>query len=432
MKELFTDHRRWRILTIVFVLSSHLRSNAANLDSEKNVNEEQIAHRSPSQESSWSLRKETQQVDDDYQDRSLIINGTMAELGRYPYIVELFPTPGCGGSLIAPDVVLTAAHCLLQVDNFELVQIPRTVTIGRHSLYWDFEDADAYETINTASYKIHKSFIETSFDRAHDTLPGHGDVALIKLEKASKIQPAKISKGAASSRLEVGDRLTVMGYGLTEEGVASYDLMETEVDFMAEETCEEFTQYFFDYVGQYTFMNQQKKDFELGYEFCVSHPTYSADCHGDSGGPVIVRGDTAAEDIIVGTVSWGLACLHEVPSVYADIGAIRKWIDETLTEWNSVPVNYVHVPSDRPSAALSTALSTAPSAAPSPATDTPSTSVSELRSSLSSSADSSSLLSKSGPKPPLSSELVSPLTSSSQHLNPNFLWFLLSAIYIIF
>eukprot|EP00588_Corethron_pennatum_P025948 CAMPEP_0194315538 /NCGR_PEP_ID=MMETSP0171-20130528/12353_1 /TAXON_ID=218684 /ORGANISM="Corethron pennatum, Strain L29A3" /LENGTH=335 /DNA_ID=CAMNT_0039071399 /DNA_START=133 /DNA_END=1137 /DNA_ORIENTATION=+ len=335
MKELFTDHRRWRILNIVFVLSSHLCSNAANFDFEKNVNEEQIApHRSQSQKSSWSLRKEKQQVDDDNQDRSLIINGTMAELGRYPYIVELFPTPGCGGSLIAPDVVLTAAHCLLQADNFELVQIPRTVTIGRHSLYWDFEDADAYETISTASYKIHKSFIETSFaHRAHDTLPGHGDVALIKLEKESKIQPAKISKGAASSRLEVGDRLTVMGYGLTEEGVASYDLMETEVDFMAEETCEEFTQYFLDYVGQYTFMNQQKKDFELGYEFCVSHPTDSADCHGDSGGPVIVRGDTPAEDIIVGTVSWGLACLHEVPSVYADIGAIRKWIDETLTEW---------------------------------------------------------------------------------------------------
>jgi secreted trypsin-like serine protease len=41
--------------------------------------------------------------------RTLIINGQVAEPGDYPYFVH-FATPGCGGTLIAPDIVLTAAH----------------------------------------------------------------------------------------------------------------------------------------------------------------------------------------------------------------------------------------------------------------------------------------------------------------------------------
>lgn len=48
--------------------------------------------------------------------RSLIIGGVKAPLRRYPYFVSLSQTQGsegeCGGSLIAPDLFITAGHCL--------------------------------------------------------------------------------------------------------------------------------------------------------------------------------------------------------------------------------------------------------------------------------------------------------------------------------
>jgi secreted trypsin-like serine protease len=49
------------------------------------------------------------------EERMLIIGGTEAVVGRYPYAVLLRNSSNrisrCGGSLIARDVVLSAAHC---------------------------------------------------------------------------------------------------------------------------------------------------------------------------------------------------------------------------------------------------------------------------------------------------------------------------------
>jgi secreted trypsin-like serine protease len=61
-----------------------------------------------------------------------IIGGSLAPSDRYPYVVNLEPI-GCGGSLIAPDVVLTAAHCK---DAYYEVHVGKTNL--NHA--WDWRD----------------------------------------------------------------------------------------------------------------------------------------------------------------------------------------------------------------------------------------------------------------------------------------------------
>lgn len=54
-------------------------------------------------------RKHKSVISDKPRQRDLIIGGEEAVSGDYPYFVH-YQKPGCGGSLIAPDIVLTAAH----------------------------------------------------------------------------------------------------------------------------------------------------------------------------------------------------------------------------------------------------------------------------------------------------------------------------------
>ena len=77
--------------------------------------------------SSTSLRGGHKHRDLNLFEDTRIINGEEATEGRYSYAVSLQDKWGhfCGGSLIAPDVVLSAAHC---------AGGEYTVVIGRHNL----------------------------------------------------------------------------------------------------------------------------------------------------------------------------------------------------------------------------------------------------------------------------------------------------------
>ena len=69
-----------------------------------------------------------------------IINGKEATPSRYPYIASLQKITGyhfCGGSIIAPDIVLTAAHCMEgKQDSLDIYH----VVVGRHDLKEDSKE----------------------------------------------------------------------------------------------------------------------------------------------------------------------------------------------------------------------------------------------------------------------------------------------------
>jgi len=177
-----------------------------------------------------------------------IIGGSMATEGQYPYIVTLDDkinnTASCGGTLIAADIVLTAAHCIYFFDEAG----DYSVVIGRHNL----EDIHVGEEIEVKEHLLHPNYEIFDGDDY--------DVALIYLEK-----PVNTSVGSMTSVVtlntngsvpEDGQIASFAGWGDTASDDAidiwSTYLLEVETDVISNKECEQFGDLTFSYEGRVT------------------------------------------------------------------------------------------------------------------------------------------------------------------------------------
>jgi len=209
---------------------------------------------------------------------------------RYPYQVSITSFEKrhfCGGSLIAPGWVLSAAHCAGSVAYAQ---------IGRYDLS---DDSEVFEDIRVDYVVIHPEYESTS---------SGNDFMLVRLKTDSQYPPASIDDGSES--LSSGTDVTVMGWGTTSSNGPSSDiLLEVEVDVVTNNSCND------DYDGLIT-----------DTMICAARQNKDS-CQGDSGGPLIVKGNDDTEDVVVGVVSWGYGCADSnYPGVYARVSAQYDWI----------------------------------------------------------------------------------------------------------
>ena len=148
--------------------------------------------------SSSLLRRQHSHPDDVRELDTRIIGGTEAVEGRYPYVVSLRDEYGhlCGGSLIAKDVVMTAAHC--QVESY-------TVVVGQH----DMNESTDGEELNVKQDLPHPNYAIT----------GDEDFMLVFLDGAfENVDVVRLNYD--SSVPAVGQEVTVMGWGDIQAGDA--------------------------------------------------------------------------------------------------------------------------------------------------------------------------------------------------------------------
>ncbi|MCG7210737.1 trypsin-like serine protease [Streptomyces arenae] len=229
-----------------------------------------------------------------------IIGGGTTTISSAPWMAQLWydDTKGttstsddvaffCGGSVISPTKILTAAHC---VKGFKWSTTRSVVITGTASL--PTTNSDGSDNLHGGTV----SGVLRQWNHPSYTVSSHGvpnnDVAVLTLAAPVKATPIRLTTSTDTTSYKANTSAKVYGWGRTSS--TSDDISETlktaTLPVQSDTTC----------TGGYG------SDYVKGHMVCAGKAATGSDtgtttaCNGDSGGPLVVGGR------IVGVVSWGV------------------------------------------------------------------------------------------------------------------------------
>ena len=274
-----------------------------------------------------------------------IVGGVCTTQKKWPWQVALYLRGPdgevqftCGGSLVAPNRVLTAAHCFAEtkadrpedwtvadnIDKLDLFKIP----------------ADASSSA-VSRVVVHEGYRPETQEN---------DVAILELASPLSV-PTIAVQTTSDPGLEKGREATVTGWGLTRwvvkkkdkqgkpyfidgetqnpvrpDEFLSPDLREATLPLVDVRKCE----------SEYAPLNEGVVDER---NLCAGLETGGRDsCQGDSGGPLMAR-TPSGEWRQIGVVSWGHFCARPgFAGIYTRTSAFGPWIQRNLTVEQPPPV----------------------------------------------------------------------------------------------
>jgi trypsin len=238
---------------------------------------------------------------------SSIVGGGPADPGQWPFAVAIFRKKRlhCGGSVIAPTKVLTAAHC---VDGFNLSNFQ--VIAGRPNL----RNGSAGQALLVASGRVHPDFQQTALH----------DIAVLNLAQPTTVTPVALATPAENSAIAVpGTSLRVAGYGAVNPfGVRLSPVLKSTFEIVrTDRRClKAYTRDLFAPESMICALGKKRK---RAGRFKI----HTSACTGDSGAPLVA--DTPSGPIELGTVSFGgaLCGLPQAPSVYSRVSSALDFIN---------------------------------------------------------------------------------------------------------
>ncbi|KAF0028685.1 hypothetical protein F2P81_017790 [Scophthalmus maximus] len=234
---------------------------------------------------------------------SRIIGGQEAWAHSWPWQVSLCfaSMPACGGAIVAPQWILTAAHCFTRFNRASLWK----VVAGKHDL--DNPDEPGQQSTGVSLIISHHGY---------NARTKENDVALLKLHKplvfTGSVRPINIWM----SPLPLFQLCSVTGWGSTREnGPRVNRLQEVNVTLLPREVCNQY------YSGRIR-----------ASMFCAGRDQGGVDaCQGDSGGPLSCF--TGSRFELAGLISWGVGCGRaRRPGVYTKLQQHTGWLYQHMDE----------------------------------------------------------------------------------------------------
>jgi hypothetical protein len=221
----------------------------------------------------------------------------------------------CGGTVISPQWVLTAGHCVAgkQAADFSIIEGIDDLKSSGHKLRVD-------------RVVLHENYISE---------PPRNDIALLHItSEATSPSQALMSRNLAQAKLRPGTNTMLAGFGLTtvqplsgaHSGSVSDHLLQVGLPFVERSACARI-------IANVYHMQPTQMDFLDESTICAGDPVQGGRdaCNGDSGGPLAVN--LNSRQVQAGVVSWGPGCgLRDTVGIYTSIGYFETWIRQNVRD----------------------------------------------------------------------------------------------------
>jgi secreted trypsin-like serine protease len=237
-----------------------------------------------------------------------IVGGQVAAPGQFPWMAGLVHAgvpradrgQFCGASVIAPRVVVTAAHCMAD-------ELPETmnVVVGRTRMSRGNEG----QRVAVSAMLVHPEWA--------DAPTFFNDIALLQLAEPVSVPAIGLPRLEDARFARAPARAVSSGWGTTSEaGSQSNDLLFVSLAVRLTGDCA-----------------KRYGSFDPKSQICAGATEGLDTCQGDSGGPLFAGQGTNAR--LLGLVSYGEGCARKgVPGVYTRVSGFTRWIRENMAALN--------------------------------------------------------------------------------------------------